>query len=299
MTIDSELKPLFANLKRVKIGKYLNSKEFEYFTIENDFDELWNDCKKEVRNKFNVVIIGHHDTEDDEEAFAYLMSQCYNQYYDSFGEFITTVLLNFARWNSIKLDFTSVYHNLKQLGLLEKNLLAFIKESRRIRDSKPEKVEEINDNKKEVKRDKKKVFIVHGHDNEAKSKTARLVEKLGFKAIILHEQASSSKTIIEKIEEYSNVGFGIVLYTPCDLGAKKTDNVQLKPRARQNVVFEHGFLIGKIGRGNVCALVKGQLETPNDISGVVYIDMNDTDSWKYSVAKEMKEAGYNVDMNLI
>ncbi|MCD8436016.1 nucleotide-binding protein [Tenacibaculum dicentrarchi] len=143
------------------------------------------------------------------------------------------------------------------------------------------------------------VFIVHGHDDEAKIKTARFVEKIGFEAIILHEQASSSMSIIEKIEEYSNVGFGIILYTPCDIGSKQTNKLELKSRARQNVVFEHGFLIGKIKRENVCALVKGNVELPNDISGVVYIQMDNENSWKYTIAKEMKASGYNIDMNKI
>ncbi len=147
--------------------------------------------------------------------------------------------------------------------------------------------------------DMSQVFIVHGHDEEAKTKTARFVEKLGFEAIILHEKASSSKTIIEKIEEYSNVGFGIILYTPCDIGGKQIDEPELKSRARQNVVFEHGFLIGKIGRSNVCVLVKGDVEIPNDISGVVYVQMDNAEAWKYTIAKEMKAIGYTVDMNKI
>lgn len=147
--------------------------------------------------------------------------------------------------------------------------------------------------------DKSKVFIVHGHDNAAKEAVARFVEKIGLEAIILHEQASSGNTIIEKIEANSNVGFAIVLYTPCDVGASKGEKDQLKPRARQNVVFEHGYLIGKIGRKNVCALVKGNIETPNDISGVVYIKMEEGDSWKFAVAKEMKACGYEVDLNKI
>lgn len=150
-----------------------------------------------------------------------------------------------------------------------------------------------------VKLDKSQVFIVHGHDEEAKSKTARFIEKLGLKPIILHEQASSSKTVIEKIETYSNVGFGIVLYTPCDIGAKDEENPNLKNRARQNVVFEHGFLIGKIGRQNVCALVKGEIETPNDISGVVYVKMDIDDAWHLKIARELKNSGYEIDMNKV
>ncbi len=142
--------------------------------------------------------------------------------------------------------------------------------------------------------DKTKVFIVHGHDNEAKQETARFIEKLGLEAIILHELASKGQTIIEKIEENSNVGFAVVLYTPCDEGRGKNQS-ELKDRARQNVIFEHGYLIGKIGRKNVCALVKGEVETPNDISGVVYIKMDSQSGWKMDLFKEMKESGYNID----
>lgn len=144
---------------------------------------------------------------------------------------------------------------------------------------------------------KTQVFIVHGHDDAAKIKTAHFIEKLGFLPIILQEQSSSGKTIIEKIEEYSNVGFGIVLYTPCDIGVRKGDENNLKPRARQNVVFEHGYLMGKIGRKNVCALVKNEVETPNDLAGVVYVKMDDDDAWHLKIAKEMRNSGYEVDMN--
>ena len=110
------------------------------------------------------------------------------------------------------------------------------------------------------------------------------------------------KTIIEKIEEFSNVGFGLVLYTPCDVGTAKENKdscAMLLYRARQNVVFEHGYLIGKIGRSNVCALVKGEIETPNDISGVVYIPMDNQKAWQLAVAKELRNSGYDIDMNLI
>ena len=154
------------------------------------------------------------------------------------------------------------------------------------------------DGSKTQKIDRSKVFIVHGHDNEAKLEVARFITKIGFEPIILHEQVSASKTIIEKIEAYSDVGFGVVIYTPCDVGAKSGAAESLNGRARQNVVFEHGFLIGKLGRANVCPLVKGNVETPNDISGVVYTSM-DNANWQLELAKELREAGYSVDMNKV
>lgn len=141
------------------------------------------------------------------------------------------------------------------------------------------------------------VFIVHGHDDLTKITVESFIKDLGFEPIILHKQASSGKTIIEKIEAYSNVGFGIVLYTPCDVGSKQMEELNLKPRARQNVVFEHGYLIGKIGRENVCAIVKDDVETPNDISGVVYIPLNG--EWKLDLAKELRNSGYKVDINKV
>lgn len=141
-----------------------------------------------------------------------------------------------------------------------------------------------------------RVFVVHGHDELLKTKTARFIEKLGYEAIILHEQASRGKTIIEKIEECTDVGFAIVLYSPDDRGntAAKAENGELLPRARQNVIFEHGYLIAKLSRAHVVPLVSGEVELPSDISGVVYVD--DT-NWQVEIAKEMKAAGYQVDFN--
>ena len=144
----------------------------------------------------------------------------------------------------------------------------------------------------------KKVFIVHGHDNEAKQETARVLEKIGLNAIILHEQPDVGKTIIEKIEAYTDVSFAVVLYTECDLGRAKNATVNdERYRARQNVVFEHGYLIGKLGRDKVCALVKGNVETPGDITGVVYTKMDDSGAWKLQLVRNMKATGMDVDAN--
>jgi len=146
--------------------------------------------------------------------------------------------------------------------------------------------------------DKNKVFIVHGRDDQAKLSAARFIEKLGLTAIILHEQANGGKTIIEKIEEHTNVGFALVLYTPCDVGGLANDQSQ-SLRARQNVVFEHGYLVAKLSRSNVCALVKGKVEVPSDINGVVYVPFDEANAWHIAVAKELRSAGYGIDMNKV
>jgi len=147
-----------------------------------------------------------------------------------------------------------------------------------------------------VARNKRKVFIVHGRDNEAKQEVARFIENLGLQSIILHEQASAGMTIIEKIERYSNdADFALVLYTPCDHGRGVHDTkVPPRLRARQNVVFEHGYLMAKLGRENVCALVKGEIETPNDISGVVYVGFDTQGAWKAEVTRELSACGYDI-----
>lgn len=142
-----------------------------------------------------------------------------------------------------------------------------------------------------------KVFIVHGRNNEIKETVARFLEKLGLKPIILHEQPNGGKTIIEKFEEYSDVGFAIILMTPDDNGHLAEEPMSTKERARQNVIFEHGYFIGKLGRERVIALVKGDIELPSDINGILYLGIDPSGSWKLYLAKEMKTAGYNIDLN--
>ena len=114
-----------------------------------------------------------------------------------------------------------------------------------------------------------KVFIVHGHDGELKEALARLLEAQNITPIILSEQANKGKTRIEKFEAYSDVGAAITLFTTDDLGKAKGNN-ELKPRARQNVIFEAGYFMGKLGRDKV--VVVAEVEIPSDLQGVVYTE---------------------------
>ena len=146
----------------------------------------------------------------------------------------------------------------------------------------------------------RRVFIVHGHDEAAKESVARLLEKLGLEAVILHEKPNQGRTIIEKFEDYSDVGFAVALLTPDDVGAAKEDAVSLESlhaRARQNVLFELGFFIGKLGRKRVCALHKGNVEILSDFSGVLWTPLDEEGAWRLKLAQEIKAAGLDVNLN--
>ena len=139
----------------------------------------------------------------------------------------------------------------------------------------------------------KKVFIVHGHDHQLLDEVELMLRRIGLEPIIVKNEANAGRTIIEKIEDLTDVGFDIVLYTCCDEGRKKGDS-DLKDRARQNVIFEHGYLYAKLGRGRVAALNDDGIEISSDLSGVLYIS-HVTSDWKNQLMREMKEAGLDFD----
>lgn len=142
------------------------------------------------------------------------------------------------------------------------------------------------------------VFIVHGHDEGSRESVARLIEKLGLEAIVLHEQPNEGQTIIEKFEKQAaRVVYAVVLLTADDIGATKSAPQNLKRRARQNVIFELGYLSCELGRSNVCAIYEEGVEIPSDYSGMLYVAMDPRGAWRMTVAREMKKAGLPVDLN--
>lgn len=142
------------------------------------------------------------------------------------------------------------------------------------------------------------VFIVHGHDEALKQHVARTVERLtGTGPIILHEQTDRGRTIIEKFESHANaVGYAVILLTGDDRGGVASSDGQ-RPRARQNVVFEFGYFVGRLGRPRVTVLHAEGVELPSDLSGVLYTPIDNGGAWQYKLAKEMKAAGISVDLN--
>jgi predicted nucleotide-binding protein len=143
-----------------------------------------------------------------------------------------------------------------------------------------------------------RVFLVHGHDEATLHACARFIEKLGLPVTVLREQPNQGRTVIEKFVEHSDVAFAVVLLTADDHGglASMPCEQQL-PRARQNVIFELGFFVGRLGRERVCALYAEGVEVPSDYHGVAFVPLDSRMAWRLELARELQAAGLPVDMN--
>lgn len=144
----------------------------------------------------------------------------------------------------------------------------------------------------------RRIFLVHGTETGVRESCARFLGQLGLEVVILHEQPDQGQTVMEKFFKHANVGFAVVLLTGDDRGGER--NIEFdhqKLRARQNVIFELGFFLGKLGRSHVCALYDEGVELPSDYHGVLYIPIDRGEAWKLRLAKELKAAGLDVDMN--
>lgn len=261
-------------IERVRLGEEMKNRiihtEEQLVEARRDFYD-WDDYNSELlKQSFNNEINEYKEDYDD-----------VNRYYNFFGPSSKPPIVEFQE----KLDNKLI--NLRQL-IAKVNLM---------KSSSPsvtaESVRATSDSSAH-----KQIFIVHGHNNEVKIDVARTLEKLGLNPIVLHEQPNVGRTIIEKFEEHSNVGFAIVLLTNDDLGSSGMDG-DLKARARQNVILELGYFIGKLGRRRVCPLYVKGVELPSDLHGMLYVEFDDPGHWRIKLAKELKAAGYDIDVNRI
>jgi predicted nucleotide-binding protein len=145
------------------------------------------------------------------------------------------------------------------------------------------------------------IFLVHGHALDRLNTVARFVEQAtnGHEVVILHERANAGQTLIEKFESNAErAAHAIVLLTADDVGrAASASEGEDRRRGRQNVVLELGFFFGKFGREHVTVLRDLDVEEPSDIRGLVYIPFDDQGSWRFSLARELKASGLDVDLN--
>ena len=140
------------------------------------------------------------------------------------------------------------------------------------------------------------VFIVHGSDAGRRDTLVRfLKEELNLSTIVLQEQPDAGRTVIEKFEHYAEqAGFAVALLTPDDdVSSPVATTGGNQSRARQNVIFELGYFIGKLGRSRVRALIAGNVEMLSDYEGILYTAMDERGAWKQDLQRELKNAGFD------
>lgn len=146
--------------------------------------------------------------------------------------------------------------------------------------------------------DNNRVFVVHGHDDGLKQEVSRTLERLGLEPIILSGQPNGGRTVIEKFEHNSVVGFSVILMSADDVGRGRLEpEGAVSSRARQNVILELGYFIGKLGRNRVFVIKEPNVSQPSDIHGIVYEPVVGPGSWKLALHRELLAAGYGVDAN--
>jgi predicted nucleotide-binding protein len=145
------------------------------------------------------------------------------------------------------------------------------------------------------------VFIVHGHDHALKNELCALLSRMHLEPVVLQRQVDKGHTIIEKFEKNSKVRYAIVLLTPDDVAFPKIElekpeaERNITFRARQNVIFELGFFIGRLGRANVCCICRRGIEIPSDLLGLTYKEVDTSvDHIGLGIVTELREAGLNL-----
>lgn len=189
---------------------------------------------------------------------------------------------------------TLLYSNLNKVDFLKALIKEQIDELQTIETQLPliPVVEGVKDDSRlEEKRNMKQVFVVYGHDKELKLEVeAFLKDDLKLEVIALDEKPNRGKTIIEKFEHYSkDAGYAVILMSPDD--TMEVDGLIYK-QARQNVVLELGYFMAKLGRTNVCVVIKGKVEKPSDISGILHLPFEG--NWKNDLRGELIAAGMEI-----
>lgn len=265
--MSSELKPLYALLRRLNIADYLIDNEFQNSLIELDLDEEWHEIAREYE------LDGLSGRSDYHEPFFELMQQLDDGY--SFTnenqKKLIKLLLGFLRWSPTEIDYQPIYQELKKLEYEKSVLKMFLDQSKSISTKNLSRLSPSRDIIN-PKRNSKKVFIIHGHDQVALLELQNLLkEEFDLQPVVLKDNPSAGlRTIISKFEEaISDCEITIALFTPDDM------TISNHARARQNVILELGYALGrdfgKLDR-KIIIIKKGQVETPSDIAGILYFE---------------------------
>ncbi len=130
-----------------------------------------------------------------------------------------------------------------------------------------------------------RVFVTHGHNDALRTEVVDLLDRVDLDPVVLQDQANRGKTVIEKFEQHAQVAAAVVILSSDDTGGKSAEDQ--RPRARQNVLIELGYFLGKLGRNNVVILHDGAAEMPSDLSGLLTVRCSG--DWKLPLLRELSK----------
>ena len=149
----------------------------------------------------------------------------------------------------------------------------------------------------------RRIIVVSGADCEMKQAVIGALIKLLLIPLVMCEEPSQGKKIVENFSrDYADVGFAVVLLSADDFAyAKNEAGTKRKLRPRQDVVFKLGFLLGKLGKGNVLVIFRecSNFEIATDFEGIKVTALDDQDSWKLALIRELTNCGYTVNADRI
>lgn len=300
--ISSKYSIVYDDLKELGIGSYLTSREFKFVMAQNKLYEQWDILVKHEAKKRRYYAPGFdHEWADSLTALADLFNHIpSNTIWEQITSFIISEFIKSLNFSN---NLDHLRDSLSLIGFSDESLNPIFKEielNLEKREKPTLKAKEDTEKKEDsnLSNPKSKIFIVHGHEEGLKQSVARFLENHHLKPIIINELPSESNTIIEQIEKHSEVDFAVILMTGDDEGRKKGSR-KFKKRARQNVILEFGYFLGKLGRKHVAVIYENDVEKPSDFAGILYIPYDSHEAWKLKLAKELKANGFHLDLNQI
>jgi predicted nucleotide-binding protein len=144
----------------------------------------------------------------------------------------------------------------------------------------------------------RRIMVVSGTDEIMKQTIIGALRKLGLAAVVMSEEPGQGKKIVDRFADYSDVGFALVLLSPDVYGYPRGEEATKRERSpKQDVILMFGFLLGKLGKDKVLAFYR---ESPNfafplEFEGVKFTALDDRDSWKRTLIRELTACGYAID----
>lgn len=273
---------------------YLLSPTFEEDIQKSIYRNYWNNCIS-IPASISKLFVGE---EAAAESKLRHMCNSQNSSVPSLYKFVSFLISAYCSHNNKKVNLKEIKEALKSFGVAKFDKINQWDSSDYHIDLVDNKREmtiasELTSKQSIIMEGNKEVFIVHGHNKLTNTNVENVLLKLGLKPIVLAQQPNEGDTIFEKFEKNgSRANYAIILLTADDEGkAKDEDNYKF--RARQNVIFEMGYFVAKLGRKNICYLYEEGVDIPSDIKGIAYVELKDN-NWPFQLVKELKKCDFDV-----